>query len=147
MVRDIQKIPDGNWVLDEAFTVKMMKIGKCPLKSWNQLCLVRAWQCTASLASLAGQLCQALFMGLGFSLFFFGQFLCFKNFCEMAANTFQLQTNNAAFFFREQIAFYFEISKSFYFFREWWHYSGVFLLFFCYFVWYSSLSTFLSTVA
>lgn len=146
MVRDIQKIPDGNWVLDEAFTVKMMKIGKCPLKSWNQLCLVRAWQCTASLASLAGQLCQALFMGLGFSLFFFGQFLCFKNFCEMAANTFQLRTNNAAFF-REQIAFYFEISKSFYFFREWWHYSGVFLPFFCYFVWYSSLSTFLSTVA
>lgn len=32
----------------------------------------------------------------------------------MAANTFQLRTNNAAFF-REQIAFYFEISKSFYF--------------------------------
>lgn len=56
-------------------------------------------------------------MGLGFSLFFFGQFLCFKNFCEMAANTFQLRTNNAAFF-RKQIAFYFEISKSFYFFRE-----------------------------
>lgn len=82
MVRDIQKIPDGNWVLDEAFTVKMMKIGKCPLKSWNQLCLVRAWQCTASLASLAGQLCQALFMGLGFSLFFLANFYVSRTFVK-----------------------------------------------------------------
>lgn len=130
MVRDIQKIPDGNWVLDEAFTVKMMKIGKCPLKSWNQLCLVRAWQCTTSLASLAGQLCQALFMGLGFSLFFFCQFLCFKNFCEMAANTFQLHTNNAAFFSRANCLLFWDLLGFSFFLREWWHYSGVFLFFF-----------------
>lgn len=146
MVRDIQKIPDGNWVLDEAFTVKMMKIGKCPLKSWNQLCLVRAWQCTASLASLAGQLCQALFMGLGFSLFFFGQFLCFKNFCEMAANTFQLRTNNAAFFSRANCLLFWDLLEFLFFLGN----DGIivgFFSFFCYFVWYSSLSTFLSTVA
>lgn len=146
MVRDIQKIPDGNWVLDEAFTVKMMKIGKCPLKSWNQLCLVRAWQCTTSLASLAGQLCQALFMGLGFSLFFLANFYVSRTFVKWQQTHFNC-AQIMLLFFREQIAFYFEISESFYFFREWWHYSGVFLLFFGYFVWYSSLSTFLSTVA
>lgn len=145
MVRDIQKIPDGNWVLDEAFTVKMMKIGKCPLKSWNQLCLVRAWQCTTSLASLAGQLCQALFMGLGFSLFFFCQFLCFKNFCEMAANTFQLHTNNAAFFSQANCLLFWDLLEFLFFLGN----DGIIVGFFSFFVFLYgiALSTFLSTVA
>lgn len=60
-------------MLDEAFTVKMMKIGKCPLKNWNQLCLTRTWQWTESfvelLAIAVGHLCQAMFMGLSFFLY------------------------------------------------------------------------------
>lgn len=84
---------DGNWMLDEAFTVKMMKIGKCPLKNWNQLCLTRTWQWTESfvelLAIAVGHLCQAMFMGLRF-FFICNVFNVLKKFCEMAAYSFHL---------------------------------------------------------
>lgn len=73
VVKATPKKFDGNWMLDEAFTVKMMKIGKCPLKNWNQLCLTRTWQWTESfvelLAIAVGHLCQAMFMGLRFFLY------------------------------------------------------------------------------
>lgn len=65
----------------------------------------------------SGSTVSGVVYGTWFFIIFFWPIFMFQELCEMAANTFQLRTNNAAFF-REQIAFYFEISKSFYFFRE-----------------------------